>query len=107
MWCVVVCDLETSRMRWPWSGYGRSTKGGGADIDFNCNFGGTCSRVCITTYLSQRHTQFTLPYQSRAARWQLSNSDHVENSGLFFREPYCKFWVKVATHYFDLSTVTL
>jgi hypothetical protein len=18
MWCVVVCDLETSRMRWPW-----------------------------------------------------------------------------------------
>jgi hypothetical protein len=25
LWCVVACDLETSRMRWPWS-----TGGGGA-----------------------------------------------------------------------------
>ena len=27
--CVVVCDLEISRMRGPWPALGRSTKGGG------------------------------------------------------------------------------
>jgi len=26
LWCVVVCDLETSRMRRPWPALGRSTK---------------------------------------------------------------------------------
>jgi hypothetical protein len=29
LWCVIVCDLETSRMRRPWSVLGRSTTGGG------------------------------------------------------------------------------
>jgi len=29
LWCVVVCDLETSRMRRPWSVLGRSNRGGG------------------------------------------------------------------------------
>jgi len=24
VWCVVVCDLKTSRMRRPWAGLGRS-----------------------------------------------------------------------------------
>ena len=28
LWCVVVCDLETSRMRRPWPVLGRSTTGG-------------------------------------------------------------------------------
>jgi len=27
LWCVVVCDLETSRMRRPWPALGRSAKG--------------------------------------------------------------------------------
>ena len=27
MWCVVVCDLETSRMRRPWPALGRSATG--------------------------------------------------------------------------------
>ena len=27
LWCVVVCDLETSRMRRPWPALGRSTTG--------------------------------------------------------------------------------
>jgi len=26
LWCVVVCDLETSRMRRPWPTLGRSAK---------------------------------------------------------------------------------
>jgi hypothetical protein len=34
VWCVVVCDLETSRMRRPWPALGRSAGGGG-------NFKGT------------------------------------------------------------------
>jgi len=29
LWCVVVCDLETLRMRRPWPALGRSAKGGG------------------------------------------------------------------------------
>jgi len=28
LWCVVVCDLETSRMRRPWPALGRSATGG-------------------------------------------------------------------------------
>jgi len=28
VWCVVVCDLETSRMRRPWPALGRSATGG-------------------------------------------------------------------------------
>ena len=28
LWCVVVCDLETSRMRRPWSALGHSDRGG-------------------------------------------------------------------------------
>jgi hypothetical protein len=27
LWCVVVCDLETSRMRRPWPALGRSATG--------------------------------------------------------------------------------
>jgi len=27
LWCVVVCDLETSRMRRPWPSMGRSATG--------------------------------------------------------------------------------
>ena len=29
LWCIIVCDLETSRMRRPWSVLGRSATGGG------------------------------------------------------------------------------
>ena len=29
LWCVVVCDIETSRMRRPWPALGRSATGGG------------------------------------------------------------------------------
>jgi len=29
LWCVVVCDLETARMRRPWPALGRSATGGG------------------------------------------------------------------------------
>jgi hypothetical protein len=29
LWCVIVCDLETSRMRRPWPTLGRSATGGG------------------------------------------------------------------------------
>jgi len=32
LWCVVVCDLETSRMRRPWPALGRSTRGGGEEL---------------------------------------------------------------------------
>jgi len=31
LWCVVVCDLETSRMRSPWPALGRSATGGGGN----------------------------------------------------------------------------
>jgi len=25
LWCVLVCGLETSRMRWPWPGWAAAT----------------------------------------------------------------------------------
>ena len=28
LWCVIVCDLETSRMMRPWTALGRSATGG-------------------------------------------------------------------------------
>jgi len=28
LWCVIVCDLETSRVRRPWTALGRSATGG-------------------------------------------------------------------------------
>jgi len=27
LWCVIVCDLETTRMRWPWPALGHSATG--------------------------------------------------------------------------------
>ena len=36
LWCVVVCDLETSRMRRPWPALGRSATGGGDEMSFIC-----------------------------------------------------------------------
>jgi hypothetical protein len=35
LWCVVVCDLETSRMRRPWPALGRSATGGGESLVLN------------------------------------------------------------------------
>ena len=35
LWCVVVCDLETSRMRRPWAALGRSATGGGGKCNQN------------------------------------------------------------------------
>jgi len=29
LWCVVACDLETSKIRRPWPALGRSATGGG------------------------------------------------------------------------------
>jgi len=34
LWCVVVCDLETSRMRRTWPALGRSATGGGDRLLF-------------------------------------------------------------------------
>jgi len=38
MWCVVVCDLETSRKRRPWPALGRSDTGGEIYSLQNCNY---------------------------------------------------------------------
>jgi len=42
LWCVVVCDLETSRMRNPWPVLGRSATGqifcGPATVVFRANY---------------------------------------------------------------------
>jgi len=37
--CVVVCDLETSRMSIPWPALGRSATGGGGDRETFLHFG--------------------------------------------------------------------
>jgi len=37
LWCVAVCDLETSRMRRPWSALGRSTTRKKNNLHFSPN----------------------------------------------------------------------
>jgi len=46
LWCVVVCDLETSRMRRPWPALGRSATGG--DTCVKENKGSNASQFCVT-----------------------------------------------------------
>jgi hypothetical protein len=41
LWCVVVCDLETSRMRRPWPALGRSATGKKTIV---------CAFVCFNKY---------------------------------------------------------
>jgi len=36
LWCIVLCGLETSRMRRPWPALGRTATGGGGEIELTC-----------------------------------------------------------------------
>jgi hypothetical protein len=54
VWCVVVCDIETSSMRRPWPALGRSAtekKNGSAEGTYVCNCG-----LCI-----HLHIYFDIP----------------------------------------------
>jgi len=51
MWCVVVCDLETSRMRRPWPALGRSAIG----RKRNCSSLFVCIRPIVKTILRRIH----------------------------------------------------
>ena len=58
LWCVVVCDLETSRMRRPWPALGRSTKGKKKNISIKTAFKTVCLRkkACDSTYVEDVKT---------------------------------------------------
>jgi len=74
LWCVAVCDLETSRMRRPWPALGRSaTRGGGNWI---LHLTQNNIRSCHTNCPHQEHQflfirQFTL-YAMHANYLQVS-----------------------------------
>ena len=51
LWCVVVCDLETSRMRRPWSALGRSATG---KKSISTCFGCSCDHPQINIYKGYR-----------------------------------------------------
>ena len=53
LWCVVVCDLETSRMRRPWPALGRSATA-------KKNVGSTCFRRCFFAHHQEHLTVFTV-----------------------------------------------
>ena len=48
LWCVVVCDLETSRIRRPWPALGHSATGGGNVVYIYINF----EKYFISAFLS-------------------------------------------------------
>jgi len=56
LWCVVVCDLETSRMRRPLPALGRSATGGG-EIYLLTAIGLTASDSSTVTHLHTNSTQ--------------------------------------------------
>ena len=49
MWCVVVCDLETSRMRRPWSALGRSAKRKKQYLDWSLSVWFLQNTGCLST----------------------------------------------------------
>jgi hypothetical protein len=49
LWCVVVCDLETSRMRRSWPSLGRSATGGGG------------GRICVHLFSIFQRAQIMRP----------------------------------------------
>ena len=51
VWCVVVCDLETSRMRRPWPALGRSVAGRKG----SCSGQFVCVRPLVKTILTRKH----------------------------------------------------
>jgi len=88
MWCVVVCDLETSRMRRPWPALGRSA----TEEKYISIFSGFCSLAFITqiwmkantfpTKQKQTYLQpFTIYIQMKYVNWK-ENVDVFTNSAL-------------------------
>jgi len=52
MWCVVVCDLETSRMRRPWPALGRSATGNKKKV---CKLKNTRRHINLTFLVVRNH----------------------------------------------------
>jgi len=52
LWCVVVCDLETSRVRRPWSALGRSV---GSNPTGGHRYLSVVSVVCCQVEVSATH----------------------------------------------------
>jgi hypothetical protein len=58
LWCVVVCDLEISRMKRPWPALGRSaTKKESIPFIFNDESTGSC--ICLRLDLHMSHVKIT------------------------------------------------
>ena len=84
LWCVVVCDLETSRMRRPWPALGRSARGGG-DALYILSPHSSC-RLVPSGWAFQRHRnnteRFNISPVHRRSTWQfgyLLSSDRATN----------------------------
>jgi hypothetical protein len=100
LWCITVCDLETSRMRRPWSALGccAGGKGGGA--------GEFTDRICFPeSYISVRTWHSAVACLSwRASATLVTDLDVILNSWLQFRlqsehsvwRPKCK-WLVAST----------
>jgi len=80
-WCVVVCDLETSRMRRPWPALGRSVKEKKDCLDFNINDGLHTVEKCMF----EQDKQWTYNVTLR----------RVRVIAVAVGKQYYKFWVYV------------
>jgi len=61
LWCIVVCDLETLRMRRPWTALGRSATGRNKSRKFN-----SC-RPDVRLITNQNFTENAIPQLQRSS----------------------------------------
>jgi len=88
LWCVIVCDLETSRMRRPWPALGRSAKRQIEKIYIylfffieDIHFATTCTLLCVSAAsLSPSPIPLTLTFKISALRhtvnWHVAYDYH-------------------------------
>jgi hypothetical protein len=104
LWCVVVCDLETSRMRRPWLALGRSAPPpskkisywnagsyGGLDLWLLCRWEGKCKGILVEKCLIK--VRLTLP------KWDDNiNSDtvEIECENYMWYVNYLQYWTLIS-----------
>ena len=77
LWCVIVCDLETSRMRGPWPALGRSsTEGGG--IQYDCSYRMyQAIKICFPGMSNSARSLYS-PFCKEILKWFHTNTTRTD-----------------------------
>jgi hypothetical protein len=72
LWCIVVCDLETSRMRRPWPALGHSTTANKINSEINMS-------LCLINYFDftsyMAYIRNLYSWRWKVVRWTLRPTD--------------------------------